>query len=139
MSTDKITVWEAEWKKGNTATFHLPEVNSKLLNNMDILLGSSEPVSDSQPMKTVLVPLCGKTKDMLHLHSLGHNVIGCEWIEQACVEFFSENNIEFTKSPLEGADGSLYTVSVNHDHSPNDMIMFSHKIFSHVSPSIAVC
>lgn len=110
MSTDKITVWEAEWKKGNTS-FHLPEVNSKLLNNLDILLGSGDPVSESQPQKTVLLPLCGKTKDIVHLHSLGHNVIGCEWIEQACLEFFSENNIEFTKSPLEGADGSLYTSS----------------------------
>ena len=111
MSTDKITVWEGEWKKGNTS-FHLPEVNPKLLNNLDILLGGCEPTSsEKQQQKTVLLPLCGKTRDLVHLHSLGHNVIGCEWIEQACNEFFSENNIEFTKSPLEGVDGSLYTVS----------------------------
>ena len=110
MSTDKITVWESEWKKGNTS-FHLPEVNPKLLNNMDILLGSAEAVSESQEQKTVLLPLCGKTRDIVHLHSLGHTVIGCEWIEQACNEFFSENNIQFTKSPLEGVDGSVYTVS----------------------------
>jgi len=111
MSTDKITVWEGEWKKGNTS-FHLPEVNPKLLNNLDILLGGCEPTSsEKQQQKTVLLPLCGKTRDLVHLHSLGHNVIGCEWIEQACNEFFSENNIEFTKSPLEGVDGSLYTSS----------------------------
>ena len=109
MSTDKITVWEGEWKKGNTS-FHLPEVNPKLLDNLDILLGC-EPAASESP-KTVLVPLCGKTKDLIHLHSLGHNVEGVEWIEQAANEFFTENNIEFSKTPLEGVDGSLYTVSV---------------------------
>ena len=109
MSTDKITVWEGEWKKGNTS-FHLPEVNPKLLDNLDILLGC-EPAASESP-KTVLVPLCGKTKDLIHLHSLGHNVVGVEWIEQAANEFFTENNIEFSKTPLEGVDGSLYTVSV---------------------------
>ena len=60
-------------------------------------------------MKTVLVPLCGKSQDLIHLHSLGHNVIGVEWIEQACLEFFSENNIEYSVGPLEGVDGVLYT------------------------------
>ena len=109
MSTDKITVWEGEWKKGNTS-FHLPEVNPKLLDNLDILLGC-EPAASESP-KTVLVPLCGKTKDLIHLHSLGHNVVGVEWIEQAANEFFTENNIQFSKTPLEGVDGSLYTVSV---------------------------
>merc|ERR1712142_948476 len=39
----------------------------------------------------------------------GHNVVGCEGVEQACTEFFSENNIEFTRTPLEGIDGSLFS------------------------------
>ena len=60
-------------------------------------------------MKTVLVPLCGKSLDLIHLHSLGHNVIGVEWIEQACLEFFSENKIEYSVAPLEGVEGSVYT------------------------------
>ena len=110
MSTDKISVWEGEWKKGVTS-FHLPEVNVKLLDNLDILLGSPSPVSDTVSAKTVLVPLCGKSKDLVHLHSLGHSVVGVEWIEQACTEFFAENNIQFTRTPLEGVEGSLYTVS----------------------------
>lgn len=108
MSTDKISVWEGEWKKGVTS-FHLPEVNVKLLDNLDILLGSPSPVSDTVSAKTVLVPLCGKSKDLVHLHSLGHSVVGVEWIEQACTEFFAENNIQFTRTPLEGVEGSLYT------------------------------
>ena len=108
-STDKISVWEAEWNKGNTS-FHLPEVNPKLLNNLDILLDPEPAASESGP-KNVLVPLCGKTKDLVHLHSLGHNVIGVEWVELAVDQFFSENNIGFSEQPLEGVDGSVYTVS----------------------------
>ena len=107
MSTDKISVWEGEWKKGNTS-FHLPNPNPKLLDNLDILLGRDDA---SESPKTVLVPLCGKTKDLIHLHSLGHNVVGVEWIEQACLEFFKENNLTYSKRPLEGVDGYLYTVS----------------------------
>jgi len=106
-STDKISVWEAEWNKGNTS-FHLPEVNPKLLNNLDILLDPEPAASESGP-KNVLVPLCGKTKDLVHLHSLGHNVIGVEWVELAVDQFFSENNIGFSEQPLEGVDGSVYT------------------------------
>ena len=30
---------------------------------------------------------------------------------QACTEFFSENNIEYSRSPIEGVDGTLFTVS----------------------------
>ena len=108
MSTDKISVWEGEWKKGVTS-FHLPEVNVKLLDNLDILLGSPSPVSDTVSAKTVLVPLCGKSKDLVHLHSLGHSVVGVEWIEQACLEFFSENKIEYSVAVLEGVEGSVYT------------------------------
>ena len=121
-------MWEAEWNKGNTS-FHLPEVNPKLLNNLDILLDPEPAASESGP-KNVLVPLCGKTKDLVHLHSLGHNVIGVEWVELAVDQFFSENNIGFSEQPLEGVDGSVYTVS-----SPSSMKqLFPSKPLSLSSP-----
>jgi len=34
--------------------------------------------------------------------------VGCEWIEQACLQFFTENNIQYTKTPLENVEGYLY-------------------------------
>jgi len=108
MSTDKINVWQTEWQKGNTS-FHLAHPNPKLLSNLDILLGREGKAVDAGDVKTVLVPLCGKSQDLLHLHSLGHNVIGVEWIEQACLEFFSENKLEYSVAPLEGVEGSVYT------------------------------
>jgi len=106
MSTDKISIWESQWQKGDVS-FHLPEVNPKLLDNMDELIGCEK--SGEKVCRDILVPLCGKSKDLVHLHGLGHNVVGCEGVEQACTEFFSENNIEFTRTPLEGIDGSLFS------------------------------
>jgi len=70
---------------------------------MDELVG----VSDSE--RNILVPLCGKSVDLIHLHSKGHNVVGCEGVELACTQFFAENNIEYSRTPLEGIDGTLFT------------------------------
>lgn len=102
MSTDKISIWENQWQKGDIS-FHLPAVNEKLLSNMDELVG----VTNTE--RNILVPLCGKSKDLIHLHSKGHSVVGCEGVELACTQFFTENNIEYSKAPLEGIDGSLFT------------------------------
>ena len=48
--------------------------------------------------QTVLVPLCGKSKDMLWLRDKGHTVIGVELSSIACESFFEENNLRFKKS-----------------------------------------
>merc|ERR1719427_455302 len=76
---------------------------------MDELIGCEKTVNGEKLCRNILVPLCGKSRDLIHLHGLGHNVVGCEGVEQACTEFFSENNIEFTRTPLEGIDGSLFS------------------------------
>lgn len=54
------------------------------------------------PKGTVLVPLCGKTLDMIYLASLGHKVIGVELSDIACREFFNENNITVDESVIPG-------------------------------------
>ena len=152
MSTDKMSMWEAQWAKGDTS-FHLPEVNDRLLSYMNELVGVVTNGTTDPAAKNILVPLCGKSKDLVHLHSLGHTVVGCEGVEQvhlallkesisllflyvvefsiekikkavfslkcyqsvlqACTEFFSENNIEYSRSPIEGVDGTLFTVSLS--------------------------
>jgi len=107
MSTDKISIWENLWQKGDTS-FHLPEVNEKLLANMDELIGV-RGVGGEGVVRNILVPLCGKSLDMVHLHSQGHNVVGCEGVEVACTQFFADNKIEYTRTPLEGIEGSLFS------------------------------
>lgn len=45
----------------------------------------------------ILVPLCGKTLDMLFLASKGYEVVGAELSSIACEAFFVENDLTFTK------------------------------------------
>ena len=40
----------------------------------------------------------------------GHTVVGCEWVDSVVTQFFTENNIPFTKTPIENFEGSLYQV-----------------------------
>lgn len=51
--------------------------------------------------KRVLVPLCGKTQDLIWLERQGNQVIGIELSEIAVKAFFDENEIEY--SLTEGA------------------------------------
>ena len=44
-----------------------------------------------------LVPLCGKSRDPVHLYEQGFQVIGCECSDIACEQLFSENKITFDK------------------------------------------
>lgn len=43
----------------------------------------------------VLVPLCGKSLDMLWLAKQGYTVVGLEMVQQAVETFFVENQLEF--------------------------------------------
>ena len=52
--------------------------------------------------RRVLVPLCGKTRDLLWLEQQGNEVVGVEVSEIAITSFFDENDLEF-----ERVDGSL--------------------------------
>ena len=109
MSTDKISVWESSWSGGDTS-WHLQETNDRLLANMNELTGCAEHGDNVK--KSIFVPLCGKTKDMIYLHGLGHTVAGCEWVESACIQFFTENSIAYTRTPLENVEGFLYQVRI---------------------------
>lgn len=46
----------------------------------------------------VLVPLCGKTEDLAFLASKGHEVIGVDLVETALGEFFTDHDIEPSRS-----------------------------------------
>jgi thiopurine S-methyltransferase len=49
----------------------------------------------------ILVPLCGKTLDMIYLASQGHKVIGVELSPVACKSFFLENKISYTEKKID--------------------------------------
>ncbi|MGH8408361.1 MAG: thiopurine S-methyltransferase, partial [Pseudomonas sp.] len=76
--------WHERWARNQTG-FHLPEVNPYLLRHWPGL-GVANGAQ-------VLVPLCGKSLDLVWLASIGHRVIGVELSEKAVEEFFSEQEL----------------------------------------------
>lgn len=84
MSTD----WIKKWEEGDIR-FHQSQFHSQLVK-----------FGEKFPQGTILVPLCGKTLDMLYLAKEGHQVIGVELSQLACRSFFQENKISFTEKPI---------------------------------------
>lgn len=61
----------------------------------NVLLQKLFPEFSLEPEQRVLVPLCGKSVDMLWLMQQGMNVVGVELSEEACKQFFKENALDF--------------------------------------------
>ncbi len=79
--------WLERWQKQETG-FHQSEVNrylERFWRETDCKSGE------------VLVPLCGKSRDMLWLQENGHSVLGVELSEIAVADFFRENNLKATR------------------------------------------
>ncbi|WP_165855903.1 thiopurine S-methyltransferase [Marinobacter sp. JSM 1782161] len=73
--------WHARWEKQEIG-FHEGTVNRYLHDHWPDMVHTGN--------ETVLVPLCGKSKDMWWLHDRGHPVIGVELSPVACKDFFEE-------------------------------------------------
>lgn len=80
--------WINAWNTGRTA-FHQGKFHEKLTEFF--------PSLKPQKGQRVLVPLCGKSVDMLWLQNQGLSVHGVELHEQAVQSFFSDNHL----SPVE--------------------------------------
>ncbi len=78
--------WQEHWKS-NEHPFHLTSVNPFLECYWQKL---KLPANGH-----VLVPLCGKSQDLLWLAQQGHQVTGVEISPIACETFFSENRLPF--------------------------------------------
>jgi thiopurine S-methyltransferase len=76
--------WHQRWQQQQIG-FHQSEVNPYLLQYWQTL---NIPVGS-----TVLVPLCGKSSDMLWLLAQGYRVIGVELSPLAVEAFFQEHNL----------------------------------------------
>ena len=75
--------WLERWREGRIG-WHEPGGNANLRAHWT---GSSG---------RVLVPLCGKTIDLLWLEDRGHDVVGVELSPIAARDFFEENGIDFS-------------------------------------------
>ncbi|MFM4938008.1 thiopurine S-methyltransferase [Aeromonas enteropelogenes] len=81
--------WHQRWEE-NRIGFHQADFNRWLQSWW----------SAQQPDELVLVPLCGKSRDMLWLKGQGHPVDGFELSELAISQFFSENGLAETVSEV---------------------------------------
>lgn len=77
--------WHDMWSSG-VVGFHQSEINGFLKNHWSKL--------GLQGNENVLVPLCGKTLDMLWLAQQGHSVLGVELSPKALEEFLTENDLQ---------------------------------------------
>jgi thiopurine S-methyltransferase len=84
--------WAERWRKGQLG-FHLAEVNRHLVAHAAEMLPGGAPTR-------VLVPLCGKSRDLGWLRGRGHEVVGVEFIEEAALAFFDESGFEPAASRL---------------------------------------
>ena len=90
--------WNEKWLAGQIG-FHLDQVRGGLKKHFPILPAGA----------SVLVPLCGKSQDILWLVEQGYAVTGVEFIEQAIIEFFQENQLSYSRQTR--ADGVIYTAT----------------------------
>lgn len=93
----ELSYWQSKWRKGKTG-FHMNEGYAGLKEHWN-----SVQIKDNA---IVLVPLCGKTKDLLFLSQQCRRVIGVEVSELAVREFIEENNLEAEEFTF--ADFTIY-------------------------------
>ncbi|MBV0933872.1 thiopurine S-methyltransferase [Marinobacterium weihaiense] len=79
--------WHTRWKEGRIG-FHQTDINAWLCRYW--------PRLRLPAGARVLVPLCGKSRDMLWLREQGHEVVGVELSDLACRDFFEEQGVRVT-------------------------------------------
>ncbi|NQD96065.1 thiopurine S-methyltransferase [Pseudomonas sp. CrR25] len=77
--------WQARWAQDQIG-FHLERVNPYLVRHW--------PSLQLPPGARVLVPLCGKSLDLLWLAGQGYRVLGVELAEKALLDFFAEQQLQ---------------------------------------------
>lgn len=86
-----LRAWQERWQQGRIG-FHRSEIHPTLQRFSDELLGASNA--------RVLVPLCGKSVDLVWLASrCRFPLVGVEFVESAVQAFFQEQAIDATRQP----------------------------------------
>ena len=87
-----MTLWHERWVTEQIG-WHRPVYNDMMVKHWASI--------GAKPYGTVLVPLCGKSLDMVWLAERGHNVIGLEMVELAVETFFRERNLTPEKATIQ--------------------------------------
>ena len=84
MSTD----WQKDWWEKDHIPFHREDTHPYLMEYLDLL--------KLEKGANILVPLCGKTVDMIFLRDKGFNVFGADISPTALEQFSNEQNISLS-------------------------------------------
>ena len=87
--------WHDCWERGRLG-FHQSSYNRHMIRFM--------PQLGLQPGAHVLVPLCGKSLDMLWLLHEGYAVTGIELSRKAVEDFFNENGLDYDVTDRDGIE-----------------------------------
>jgi thiopurine S-methyltransferase len=110
-----LKFWHEVWL-GGSPSFHLPRPHSQLVKFFSQLKraekswkprGKPPAKAPAQVPAKILVPLCGKSGDLLWLRLKGYEVVGIETSPVACRAFFEENKIRYKKKTV--AKTPVYT------------------------------
>lgn len=111
--------WKHRWDKGFTQ-WHMEKPHPSLVSALPTLLTKPSSTDSSTPASSrpvVLVPLCGKTIDLLYLAEQGYRVVGVEFVAQPCHEFFAQHK---------WSDGSYIQYSV--ERVTDNVTLFREKL-----------
>ena len=91
--------WETEWSDGSPA-WHRKYVSPMLIKHYD-------EFTSGRTNRRILVPLCGKSLDLIWLADQGHTVVGVEMIRKAIKTFFEENKLLYDINTAQTSAGSI--------------------------------
>lgn len=100
--------WVNAWNEGRT-NFHRNGPHEFLVQYYDQV--------NLPENSNILVPMCGKSHDLIWLKEKGHNVFGVEIVNRPCQEFWSDHKLEFQERSIESAqvyEGDRITI-INDD------------------------
>lgn len=82
----ELSYWESRWRKDKIG-FHMEQGYEGLRRHWNRVSPGISP--------SVLVPLCGKTPDLIFLEQKGASVTGVEYAQKAILSFFEEHDRTF--------------------------------------------
>ncbi|ELT90016.1 hypothetical protein CAPTEDRAFT_225489 [Capitella teleta] len=82
-----------------------------LLKHASTLKAGATLLTQGRKQQKIFVPLCGKSLDMKWLLDEGHTIVGVEYVPKAVMEFFKEQNIQYTVHEVPAISGTLYKSS----------------------------
>jgi len=90
--------WKYMWDVQDIG-FHETQVHPDVLKHENLFL---------KPNSRVYMPLCGKSVDLIYLADQGYDVVGCELVERAVLDFFKDQKLEYSISKDPTTNVSIY-------------------------------